>query len=206
MEYKLRPMTEADMPLVMEWRQRPDITKYMRTNPKLTLEGQLIWLDKIRKDDTVIYWMVEVDGTPIGVVNISEIDFTNETCTKGVYIGVVEKRTMQLFASLYFSLYDFIFRKLGMNKVETEVFSDNTAVVDLNRRLGNQQEGCLRQHIKKEGKYYDVIRFGMLRDEWFALYPKLSYQPMEIVTEGTAIVKKLSNKPDDREADSNYVR
>lgn len=191
MKYRCRPMTEEDMPLVMEWRMQPDITRFMNTNPKLTLEGQLRWLEKIRKDDRSMYWIVEVDGEPVGVASVNDIDFVNETCSKGVYIGVKEKRTMELFAALYCSQYEFIFSTLKMNKVETEVFAENVFVVELNKRIGNIQEGYLRQHVKKEGKYYDIVRFGMLREEWVANQAKIKYPPMEIITDGYVVMEKL---------------
>ena len=35
-----RPIREEELQMVMEWRMRPDITKFMYTDPQLTLETQ----------------------------------------------------------------------------------------------------------------------------------------------------------------------
>ena len=35
-----RKIQEKDLEKLMQWRMRPDITKYMNTDPKLTIEGQ----------------------------------------------------------------------------------------------------------------------------------------------------------------------
>ena len=40
----LRAIQESDLENIMRWRMAEDITKYMNTNPKLTLEGQKKWL------------------------------------------------------------------------------------------------------------------------------------------------------------------
>ena len=44
MGINLRTIRDDDLEMIMNWRMRPDITKYMNTNPKLTLEGQRKWL------------------------------------------------------------------------------------------------------------------------------------------------------------------
>lgn len=193
MKYVCRPMEEKDMPLVMEWRMQPDITRFMNTNPKLTLEGQMKWLEKIRNDDTGMQFMLEVDGQPVGTTSITEIDFVNSRCTRGVYIAVKEKRSMELMTSMYFSQFELIFGKLGLHKIEVEIFKDNASLVKLNKRIGFVQEGILRHHIKKDGIYYDVVRLGLLRDEWLAIKDSVSYVPMDIITDGYKVMDKINS-------------
>lgn len=40
MSVTLRKVTEGDLEQIMRWRMDPEITRYMNTDPKLTLEGQ----------------------------------------------------------------------------------------------------------------------------------------------------------------------
>lgn len=45
----LRKIKENDLENIIEWRMMPQVTKYMYTDPILTLEEQKIWLAKIEK-------------------------------------------------------------------------------------------------------------------------------------------------------------
>jgi len=53
-----------------------------------------------------------------------------------------------------------------LNKVTTEVFSDNDAALRLYEKNGFKKEGKIRQHILKDGKFKDVIFMGITRSEY----------------------------------------
>lgn len=40
MKVELKKLQENDLEIVMDWRMRPYITKYMNTDPVLTIDGQ----------------------------------------------------------------------------------------------------------------------------------------------------------------------
>ena len=69
MSVTLRKITEEDLEQIMRWRMDPEITRYMNTDPKLTLEGQKKWFAKVQQDPDVSYWIIQIDGTPAGVIN-----------------------------------------------------------------------------------------------------------------------------------------
>ena len=47
---KARKIKEEDLEMIMNWRMSPEVTKYMTTDPKLTLDGQKKWLRKINEN------------------------------------------------------------------------------------------------------------------------------------------------------------
>ena len=55
MSVTLRKVTEGDLEQIMRWRMDPEITRYMNTDPKLTLEGQKKWFAKVQQDPDVSY-------------------------------------------------------------------------------------------------------------------------------------------------------
>ena len=77
MSVTLRKVTEGDLEQIMRWRMDPEITRYMNTDPKLTLEGQKKWFAKVQQDPDVSYWIIEIDGTVAGVINYTGL--TNPT-------------------------------------------------------------------------------------------------------------------------------
>lgn len=77
----LRPIQENELEMIMNWRMQPEITKYMYTDPELTIEKQLTWFRSLKtKNDTFIF-MIEVDSIPCGILNITNIDYINKRCT-----------------------------------------------------------------------------------------------------------------------------
>ena len=67
----LRGIREEDLETIMNWRMDPEITRYMNTDPQLTLEGQKEWLAAIQGNPDVRYWMILVDGREAGVINLT---------------------------------------------------------------------------------------------------------------------------------------
>ena len=59
-----RPIREEELQMVMEWRMRPDITKFMYTDPQLTLETQKIWFYSLKERNDILTFMIEVDKVP----------------------------------------------------------------------------------------------------------------------------------------------
>ena len=66
MSVTLRKIRESDLETIMGWRMDPEITRYMNTDPRLTLEGQKKWYASVRENPDVRYWMILVDGQEAG--------------------------------------------------------------------------------------------------------------------------------------------
>ena len=62
MSVTLRKIRETDLEKIMRWRMDPEITRYMNTDPRLTLDGQKKWFAAVRENPDVRYWMILVDG------------------------------------------------------------------------------------------------------------------------------------------------
>ena len=58
------------------------------------------------------------------------------------------------------------FRELNLNRIELGTFDDNIGMEKLAMKNGFKEEGRSRQAIWKEGRWKDILHFGLLRDEW----------------------------------------
>lgn len=172
---RLRKILESDLEQIMYWRMLPEITRYMNTDPKLTIEGQRRWYQNISESQTDYYWILEVDGEPAGVASLVEMDTASGKIHTGVYIAEKRKRSLQLTMELQWNLYDYAFEHLGMHKVCEEIFAENKAVVRILDMCGSKREGVLRDHVYKNGEYHDVIVRGILKDEWQKMKENISY-------------------------------
>lgn len=175
----LRPIQENDLEMVMNWRMLPEITEYMYTDPVLTLEGQKNWFEKLSEDSTNKVFIIVVDDVPAGVLNVCDIDYVNKRCSWGYYIAVKEKRSLYLAMALEWNLYDFVFETLGLHKLEGEIFSFNKAVLRIHQMCGSEIEGVRKEHIYKNGKFYDITVTGILKEHWLDIRDKRDYEKIE---------------------------
>lgn len=60
----------------------------------------------------------------------------------------------------------FLFNHLGMNKVEIHFLPYNTRSSALTKHLGAKVEGVLRDSVKLNGSFEDVVITGILKKEW----------------------------------------
>ena len=61
---------------------------------------------------------------------------------------------------------DFAFNKMNLHRLEAEVYEFNHVSIKLMESLGFKKEGVLREAQFSNGKYWDIIRYGILRNEF----------------------------------------
>ena len=185
---KFRKIREEDLEKLMYWRMLPEITQYMNTDPKLTMEGQKAWYSCIKAEEQKslkegrkgFYWIIEVDDMPVGFASLVDIDYGAKKLQTGAYVAEKAKRSLRLAIDMQWNLYRYAFDVLGMNKVCEEVFAENKAVNRILDICGSKREGLLRSHIYKNGKYYDMVVRGILKSEWDEKKVVLEYHKIDI--------------------------
>ena len=63
----------------------------------------------------------------------------------------------------------YAFHKIGLNRVQAEVFSGNTASEHVLLKCGMQYEGIARQKYYKNGTFIDTAQYAVLRQDYEAL-------------------------------------
>lgn len=176
MSVALRSIEENDLEKIMHWRMDPDITRYMNTNPRLTLEGQKKWLASIQTNPDVKYWMILVDGQEAGVINLTGL--TNPAGDLGwaYYVGEKKLRSIKLALSLEMSLYDYIFNELNKNALYGDIFTLNQGVIKLHQMCGSEIVEEKKNHVCKEGIFYDVTFMRMTKNKWTEIRATKKYE------------------------------
>jgi len=170
-----RKIREEDLEIIMRWRMAPNITKFMTTDPKLTIEKQYEWFEKIQAEEDTFYWIFEVDSEPSGLVSLTRWDKHNSIIRTGAYIAEKKARTLQNIVDMNMNLFCYAMETLKVNKLTIDVLSNNKSQIQWAKRVGATQEGILRQEIKKNGEYYDVYLLSILSDEWEGIKNKISF-------------------------------
>lgn len=85
-------------------------------------------------------------------------------------------RSLQLAVFLEWNLYDYAFDILKLHKLCNETFVKNEQVVKLHLLCGSKQDGIMRDHICKNGIFFDVSIGSILCDEWIKVRETKKYE------------------------------
>jgi UDP-4-amino-4,6-dideoxy-N-acetyl-beta-L-altrosamine N-acetyltransferase len=157
-------LQETHLEMVMRWRIKPEVTQFMLTDVEHDLNKQLQWFLKISEDATTRYWLIEYKDIPIGIINLAGIDLSNRRCSVGYYIGEQEYRSLGAMITPY--LYNYIFKDMNFHKIFGEVVDGNESALKMNLFHGFRKVGTYKDHIFKNGRFYDVMLIELLSDNW----------------------------------------
>tara|TARA_Y100000590_G_C15487012_1_gene926201 strand:+ start:416 stop:946 length:531 start_codon:yes stop_codon:yes gene_type:complete len=166
----LKPKRD-DMPLLLEWRNNPNHMKYYRQHKTLSLEEQLKWYDSMINDQTWHHFVARPIGEEklIGVVFLNHIHPVYKTGEFGITLADPNYRGKGFGKDMLLTIMEYGFQELNLNRIWCEVYSNNSSV-NLYRKVGFKDEGILRSHVYKNGKYLDSLILGMLRSEYNEIY------------------------------------
>lgn len=168
MEYEisLRNIKEKDLEKIMQWRMSPEVTKFMFNDLQLTMEKQLEWLKSIKEDESCRHWVINYLGTDIGVLGLTRIDYKNKRCCWQWYIGELEYRGKGIAQQIQYNIYDYVFYKLCLNRLYSEVFATNIRNLKAYEKSGYFVEGILKEHVYKNWQFHDVAICGITKMKW----------------------------------------
>ena len=183
MKYKiiLRKIKKGDLEKIMIWRMSPDVAQYSYTNPILDKAKQEKWYKNIQNDKHCKYWMIMADNTDIGIVGLTDIDNNNKRCALAWYIGDGRYRGRGIGKTVQLNVLKYVFNNLNFNRFYSEVLSINRNAINLHLKCGLEIEGTMKEHIFKNGEFYDVVIMSITESRWKKI--KSEYQFDEVVFE-----------------------
>lgn len=172
MSVTLRHLTEGDRERLLVWRNSPAVAPYMYSDHQIMPEEHARWFAGLSADPRRAYWIIELDGRPVGLVNLYDIDERNLRCSWAYYLADPAIRGQGVGAQVEFAMLDHVFTTRGLNKLWCEVLAENEAVWKLHTSFGFQEEARFRQHVWKGGQPLDVVGLGLLAEDWKRVQPE----------------------------------
>lgn len=162
---RYRQPTVDDAQLLLDWRTRPDITRYMFSDIEYDLDKQKAWLEGCARKPGYVHRLICLDGRPIGYTSITVTDGRAGIGTVGVYIADLSARAG--IANFNFvNTLNHAFLTLGLHKIVNHVLGGNRRLLRQQELIGYRYVGVLRQHHLKDGERHDIHIFEQLRSEW----------------------------------------
>ena len=132
-----------------------------------TLEDIVNWINFHNNNSDEVLLVVEDRsvGKLIGHVGLYKIDRFARKTEYGILLADDNSRGKGYGTKCTRTMVDYAFDELGMHKVTAAVLSANAPSVAMFKKCGFSVDGCLRDDVYKNGRYYDVLSMSVLSDE-----------------------------------------
>lgn len=179
LDYSLRPVSEADLELLYAWRNRPEVREFMYTSSEIEPAEHRRWFASMLEDPSRQWLALSVKGNECAIICFTDIS-DDKTCSWGFYTGRGAPPGVSLIIEL--AGLSYAFETIGVRRLHCEVLSGNQQVVNLHKKAGFTQEGCLRKARQTPRGLEDVIIFGMLDEEWPSARDRLQARAAKLFT------------------------
>lgn len=161
-----RRVGEGDKDRLLAWRNSPDVAPYMYSDHVITAEEHERWFGVIDKDERRAYWIIEMDGTPVGLVNLYDIDRAAGTCAWAYYLADPATRGRGVGAFVELAMLDHVLVREGFKTLGCEVLEGNEAVWKLHQSFGFEVVERLAGRAVKGGVSLDALRLALPAERW----------------------------------------
>ena len=162
-------MTETDRDAIRHWRNQPDVAEWMYTNHEISETEHAAWFARHLHRDDEHYWVIRWDGRGVGVVNLTEIDRVNRTCSWGIYLADSTIRGTGAGAGATFLSIDFAFSQLGLMHVSASALALNIRAIDLYTNIGFRNLGQRADLVVRGDEHLNVVDFVLEASDWAAM-------------------------------------
>lgn len=135
----LRPATDDDVERMRAWRNQAANREVSLTQHEIGAEEHAAWWQQVAHDDSRRVLIYEVDGRPLGVVNLFDLDPEARTAAWGFYLDhettTAEGTAMLAWMQVMREAVAHAFDDLGLLRLDGEVLEHNASVRAMNRRF-----------------------------------------------------------------------
>ena len=106
------------------------------------------------------------DDKLIAEIVLEVVNWTGRDAFMGLGIGERENWGKGYGTEMVNLLLRFAFLEVNLERVTLTVFEYNPRAIRVYEKLGFRHEGCERKLLQREGRRWDMLFMGILREEW----------------------------------------
>jgi RimJ/RimL family protein N-acetyltransferase len=170
---RLTALSRDDVPAIARWYQDGEFMRLYDARPAVpkTEAGLTRWLEDLEKDKTTFAFAIRaLEGDElIGTLELDGILWAHRVCGMSIAIGDRANWGRGYGTEAAGLALAFAFDELNLHRVTVTVFTYNERSIAMFEALGFQREGVFREFLQRDGRWYDMILYGLLDREWRAL-------------------------------------
>jgi Acetyltransferases, including N-acetylases of ribosomal proteins len=167
-DYDKDPQVEA------KWTHNAEFMRLYDVNPARPLSAGIVKkqyekLEKRMEEDKDLYHFMiraKADDRLIGKAEVQRIEWTNGNGQIRIGIGAAEDRCKGYGTQALRMLLRFAFAELNLFRMSANVPEYNEGAIALLKKFGFVEEVRRRQALERDGRRWDLLVFGLLKDEW----------------------------------------
>lgn len=163
---------ERDAQTMASWSRDSEYGRLLDSDPALpksvksTQENIARWMETDRPDGIGFVIRTLADDRLIGFVGLNGIRWKDGDAFIGIGIGEREYWGNGYGTDAMRVILRYAFTELNLHRVSLNVFEYNPRAIRSYEKAGFTIEGRERQVLCRDGRRYDVIGMGILREEW----------------------------------------
>ncbi len=159
---RLRPARPGDAQLIFRWRNSMGVRRWMFGEKKITPQEHQRWMRGVLSGSKGRLYLYEEDRHALGLVHFRLLSVFDGLWEWGFYMGERDRPPRSGERMLRLALR--AFHKLPRaHKLIAEVFDFNTRSLLVHKRLGFKQEGVMKKHRFKNGRWRTVYYFSLFK-------------------------------------------
>lgn len=133
-----------------------------------SVEDALDFISRIRanKDSLVLAIVEKNNKQHIGNCSLQKIDHINKMAELAIFLGEKDYWGKGFGTEAASLLVRHAFLTLNLNRVYFGTPAFNHGMRKIGEKLGMRQEGCRKEAFYKDGKYEDMLDYGLLRSQY----------------------------------------
>ena len=162
-EVRVRRVREDDLENVLQWRNHPEIRRWMYQSHEISPTEHQAWYARVTQDRHRHLLIVEEAGVPLGFVQFAE---TGDEGIADWGFYAVPGAPRGSGAKLGVAALEYAFKQLGLRKIRGEAIACNERSAAFHRKLGFADEGLLHKRAPDGASSQDVLCFGLEAGDW----------------------------------------
>ena len=166
------PDIETDIEKIAGWDHDSEYQRLLNSEPArlASVNAQRAWAEDWVKEAHLFTIRTLVDDRMIGFMELDGFNWASGDAWVGIGLGEREYWGQGYGTDAMQVLILYAFEELNLQRISLTVFEYNTRAVQCYRKLGFCEEGRARDQLRRDGRHWDMIYMGLLREE---------YQPAE---------------------------
>jgi RimJ/RimL family protein N-acetyltransferase len=177
----LRHHRRQNLPAVLRWYRDPELARLTRyqTRPMAREEVERFFEYRLMAPDSLAYAIhVRETDRLVGLTTFSSLDPENSSTLFHITIGERDAWDHGYGTDATELMLEHAFERLALHRVSLSVFSFNERAIRAYEKAGFLVEGRLREAIWRDGRYWDEVQMGALRDDWLSARAAAGLEPI----------------------------
>ena len=168
----LRPAERADIDLFVRWFADDETTRYLSSRAPFSKAMEEKWFESMleQQGKRAYHFVICLlaDDRAIGTAGFHHVNQEDGNAAFGIVVGEKAEWSKGYGTDALRAICDFGFGQLRLERIELDVYEPNRRAQRSYEKAGFVTEGTMRHAHFSDGKFHDVVRMALLREEWAA--------------------------------------